>query len=93
MALVDQVQDVGWIINSLDDKIAEIRGQIEELKAGAMAEQWATNLEGEVAWLKLELKNAGQQQAGLREQLIESHRRVRSMEGELLDLSRSLEEA
>ncbi|THU56211.1 hypothetical protein C4D60_Mb11t14880 [Musa balbisiana] len=82
--LVDCVQDAG---------------RIEELKAGvgpeavAAVEQRVADLENEVARLKSELEGAGQQQASLREQLKESHGRVRSMEGELLDLSRILEEA
>lgn len=93
MALVNCVQDAGRIISSLGDKNAKLRGQVEELKAGAglevvaVAEQWAVDLEGEVARLKLELECVGQQQASLWEQLKESHGRVHSMEGELLDLS------
>lgn len=62
----------------MGEKIVELHGQIEELKAGAalevvaVTEQRATNVEGEVVRLKLELENAGQQQASLREQLKES---------------------
>ena len=41
----------------------------------------------------MELEDVGRQQASLREQLKESRELVRSIEGELLDLSRSLEEA
>lgn len=53
----------------------------------------AVDLEGEVARLRSELEGVGQQQASLREQLKESHDRVRSMKSELLGLSRSLGEA
>lgn len=41
----------------------------------------------------LEVENVRQQQAGLQEQLKESGGRVHSMEGELLDMSHSLEAA
>lgn len=37
MTLIDRVQDSGRIINGLGDKITELRGQIEELKAGPEA--------------------------------------------------------
>ena len=66
-ALVDRVQDASRIISSLGDKNAELCGQVEELKAGARpeavaaAKQRAINLEGKVAWLKLELEGTGQQ--------------------------------
>lgn len=38
MALVDRVHDTGQIINSLGDQTVELRGQIEELKAGVVLE-------------------------------------------------------
>nr|XP_018677038.1 PREDICTED: uncharacterized protein LOC108951938 [Musa acuminata subsp. malaccensis] len=87
------------IISSLGDRNAELHGQVKELKAGAgpevmaATEQRVINLEGEVARLRSELEGIGQQQASLREQLKESRDWVRSMESELLGLSRSLEEA
>ncbi|THU70091.1 hypothetical protein C4D60_Mb08t21410 [Musa balbisiana] len=53
--------DACRIISSLGDKNAELRCQIEELKAGTTAEQQVANLEWEVARLKLELEGVGQQ--------------------------------
>ncbi|XP_018677038.2 uncharacterized protein LOC108951938 [Musa acuminata AAA Group] len=96
--LMDHVQDAGQIISNLGDRNAELRGQVEELKARAgpeamaSAEQWAVDLEGKVAWLRSELEGTGQQQASLREQPKESRGRVCSMETELLGLPRTLEE-
>ncbi|THU54356.1 hypothetical protein C4D60_Mb10t24240 [Musa balbisiana] len=89
--LVDCVPNAGRIINNLGDKNAKIHGQVGELKVGAGSE--AVDLEDEVARLKLKLEGIEQQQASLWEQLKESRGSVHSMEGELLDFSRSLEEA
>lgn len=51
MTLIDRVQDVGRVISCIGDKITKLHNQIEELKtlkAVAMAEQRAADLEGEV---------------------------------------------
>ena len=108
MAMIDRVHDVGRMINCMGDKITELRGQIEDLKAGPVPEAIAaTDLEGEVARLKLELGHDERLDSELREklggveqQLVETQRmlkesrgRVYSMEGELFDLSQNLEAA
>ncbi|CAL9120502.1 unnamed protein product, partial [Musa textilis] len=38
MAVIDRMQDASQVINSMGDKITELRDQIEELKAGATPE-------------------------------------------------------
>lgn len=38
MALIDRVQDVGQVINYMEDKISELCSQIEELRVGLALE-------------------------------------------------------
>ncbi|RRT57466.1 hypothetical protein B296_00046668, partial [Ensete ventricosum] len=64
ITLIDGVNNISWVISSMEDKIFEFQSQIVKLKAGvtpkaiATGKQWATELEAEVARMKSKLEEA-----------------------------------
>ncbi|THU60413.1 hypothetical protein C4D60_Mb07t12440 [Musa balbisiana] len=94
MALMDRVRDVGRVIDSLCDRNAELRKQVEEIRASAApeavaaAEQRASDLEAEATRLRSELKNDG-----LLVHLKAAWAEVRLVKGETLTLSQKLDKA
>ncbi|THU58437.1 hypothetical protein C4D60_Mb03t14240 [Musa balbisiana] len=71
MALIDRVHDTGRVIGNLSNRNAELRRQIEEIRAGpaleavVATEQRASDLEAEATHLRSKLKVAEEQNKGL----------------------------
>ncbi|RWW43172.1 hypothetical protein BHE74_00051193 [Ensete ventricosum] len=66
MALVDRIDDAGWVISIVDNKAKGLRKEIADLRvrsgleAVAAAEQRASEAQALVDHLRVELKEVGQ---------------------------------
>uniref|UniRef100_A0A804IBZ2 Uncharacterized protein n=1 Tax=Musa acuminata subsp. malaccensis TaxID=214687 RepID=A0A804IBZ2_MUSAM len=98
-ALMDRVRDAGRIIDLLSDRNADLRKQVEEVRAGATpevvvaAEQCASDLDAEVTRLRSELRASEEKNKELQMHLKALVAKARSTRGESVELIRRLEES
>ncbi|XP_064964560.1 uncharacterized protein LOC135673568 [Musa acuminata AAA Group] len=99
VALMDRVCDAGRIIAVLSGRNAELRKQVDEVRAGGApeaftaAEQRAADSDAEAARLRSELQASEERNMELQTHLKASVAEARSARGDSLELIRRLEEA